>query len=225
MCVNYRPPTAELLRAVMEVMIHGEAQWKQETWKDYLAPIVLDQDGRRVGRIASYGIVPRRHIPPHIRPWDTMNARAETLGEKRSFASAWRNGQLCLVPMTAFYEPNYESGKSVRWEIGMHDGALFAVAGLWKHWTEEDGSVSTAFTQITINADEHPLMKRFHKPGDEKRSLVIVPPEEWDSWLACRDPEMARSFLRHHPPELMAAVAAPLAPRKKAADSIQLSML
>lgn len=217
MCVNYRPPTPELLDTVMGVLIELNDVWKSETWKDYDAPIVRhDEGGRRIGQLASYGMVPRRHIPPHVRVWDTMNARAETIGEKRSFSSAWRNGQLCLVPMTAFYEPNYESGKPVRWEIGMHDGAVFAVAGLWKNWKETDGSMTTAFTQITINSDQHPLMSRFHKPGDEKRSLVIVPPEDWDSWLSCRDPELARSFLRHHPPELMAARAAPLPPRNKA---------
>jgi putative SOS response-associated peptidase YedK len=75
--------------------------------------------------------------------------------------------------------------------------------------------VGTSFTQITINADEHPLMKRFHKPGDEKRSLVVLPPGDVDAWLACRDPELARSFLRHYPAERMKAWAAPAAPKAK----------
>ena len=216
MCVNFRPPSPEMLDTVMGVLIDLNDVWKSETWKDYDAPIVRhDPGGNRIGQLASYGMVPRRHIPPHVKVWDTMNARAESIGEKRSFSSAWKSGQVCLVPMTAFYEPNYESGTPVRWEIGMHDGAVFAVAGLWKNWTEPDGRITTSFTQITINADDHPLMSRFHKPGDEKRSLVIVPPQDWDTWLSCRDPELARSFLRHHPPELMAARAAPLPPRKK----------
>jgi hypothetical protein len=30
----------------------------------------------------------------------------------------------------------------------------------------------------TLNADSHPLMKRFHKPGDEKRGIVILPPSD-----------------------------------------------
>jgi hypothetical protein len=37
-----------------------------------------------------------------------------------------------------------------------------------------------------MNADEHPLMRRFHKPGDEKRALVIVPRSDWDEWLSCK---------------------------------------
>lgn len=40
----------------------------------------------------------------------------------------------------------------------------------------------------------HPLMRRFHKPGDEKRVLIIVAPDEYDAWLDCKEPEFARSF-------------------------------
>jgi hypothetical protein len=32
---------------------------------------------------------------------------------------------------------------------------------------------------LTVNPDERPLMNRFHKPDDEKRSVVIVPPTEY----------------------------------------------
>jgi putative SOS response-associated peptidase YedK len=117
--------------------------------------------------------------------------------------------------MTHFYEPNYEAGKAVRWGIGMADERPFAVAGLWRRWAEEDGSMSYSFTQLTINADEHRLMNRFHKPGDEKRSLVIVPPEHYEDWLGCRNPEHARAFLAHYPAKRMRAWEAPLAPRQK----------
>jgi putative SOS response-associated peptidase YedK len=58
-------------------------------------------------------------------------------------------------------------------------------------------------------------MKRFHKPGEEKRSLVIMQPEDFDDWLACRSPEMARAYLQLFPAERMVAqqVAKP-APKK-----------
>ncbi|MGZ8293405.1 MAG: SOS response-associated peptidase [Telluria sp.] len=167
----------------------------------------------REGRMATYGMVPRKHIPPGVRVFDTMNARAETIGERRSFSGAWRNAQLCAVPMTCFYEPNYESGKAERFGIGMADDSLFSVAGLWREWHGDDGAVAASFTQITINADEHPLMRRFHKPGEEKRSLVVIPHDALDEWLNCRNPEIARSFLTAFPPETMKAWHAPLAPR------------
>jgi hypothetical protein len=35
------------------------------------------------------------------------------------------------------------------------------------------------------NADDHPLMKRMHKPDDEKRMVVILAPDQYDDWLHC----------------------------------------
>src|SRR3546814_1247089 len=55
-------------------------------------------------------------------------------------SKAWREGQLCLVPLMAFYEPNWETGKHIRYRIGMADGSPFAVAGLWREWKETDGT-------------------------------------------------------------------------------------
>jgi putative SOS response-associated peptidase YedK len=57
-------------------------------------------------------------------------------------------------------------------------------------------------------------MRRFHKPGDEKRSVVIVPPERYADWLKCQSTDEARSFLRLYPAEAMHAEPIPLAPRE-----------
>jgi hypothetical protein len=57
-------------------------------------------------------------------------------------------------------------------------------------------------------------MKRFHKPGDEKRSVVIVPSTEYGDWLSCGSTDEARSFLQLYPVEAMHAEPFPLPPRK-----------
>ncbi|MGV1043725.1 hypothetical protein [Limnohabitans sp.] len=57
---------------------------------------------------------------------------------------------------------------------------------------------------LTINADAHPLMRNFHKPQDEKRMIVIVPPERYDDWLQAGAGESGE-FLRAWPAEQMAA--------------------
>jgi putative SOS response-associated peptidase YedK len=226
MCVNYRPPTPEQFGTLGAFSdLPADLRWPEETWKDYQAPILRSGGtGRVEACLASYGMVPRRQIPPEVKPFDTMNARAETLGERRSFAPSWRRLQLCAVPMAWFYEPCYESGHAVRHAIGMRDASLFFVAGLWRAWAGEDGASDTAFTQITINADEHGLMRRMHKPDDEKRSLVILPPDQVADWLSCTDTEMARSFLRHFPAAQMRDWPAPPAPRRapQASPNLQL---
>lgn len=36
---------------------------------------------------------------------------------------------------------------------------------------------------LTVNADGHPVMGRFHRPGDEKRSVVVLEPAQFGAWL------------------------------------------
>ncbi len=64
-------------------------------------------------------------------------------------------------------------------------------------------------------------MRRFHKPGDEKRSVVIVPAGEYENWLACRLIDEARLFLNLFPADAMRAEADPAPLRTKAVASTQ----
>lgn len=68
---------------------------------------------------------------------------------------------------------------------------------------------------LTINADEHPLMSRFHKPGDDKRSVVVLDDNEWEDWLAAKNEADVRSFPRLFDPVLMVASADPNTPRSQ----------
>lgn len=208
MCVNYLPPKREHFR-YFDVDPPSD-EWRDEVWQDYAAPIILaGENGKRKAKLATYGMVPKSRIPQKVKKYTTMNARSESVGKTPSYSAAWKAAQHCLIPMQCFFEPNWETGKHVRWRIGMKDEAPFAVAGLWRAWPEEDGQISHSFTQLTVNADEHDIMKHFHRPGDEKRSLVIVPPADYDAWLNCNDAELARSFMSLYPPNLMKGVPAP----------------
>jgi putative SOS response-associated peptidase YedK len=61
---------------------------------------------------------------------------------------------------------------------------------------------------LTINADAHPLIRRFHKPGDEKRSVVVVPPAHYREWLYA-SPRHARDLLQPFPAGEFVARASP----------------
>lgn len=215
MCISFQAPRQEVLIDSFAAGAFEAPLWPEQIWQDYIAPIIKGDGEAREVSLATYGIWPQKRIPEGVKKFSTMNARAETLGGRKSFKRPWLDCQLCLVPIMRFYEPNWETGKHERWAISMADGSPFAVAGLWRSWPNPDGTTTQSFTQLTINADDHPLMRRFHKPDDEKRSLVILPRDEWDSWLACRDPEVARSFLRLFPAELMTAEPAPKVPATK----------
>jgi len=220
MCVNYIPIPKRLVLSHFAAA-EPQADWPEEVWQDYAAPMLVHgRQGRQVV-VANYGFLPKVKLPPGAR-YSTMNARAETIGQLKSYKAAWQRSQLCLVPMLGFFEPCYESGKAVRHQISLLNDMPFAVAGLWRAWEEDSGRRSYSFTQITINADEHSLMKRMHKPNDEKRNLVIIPENDYDAWLSCKKPEQARQWLQNYPAELLQAVASPQ--RRSSQPPIQASL-
>ena len=113
-------------------------------------------------------------------------------------------------PAQAIYEPDWRSGKAVPTRIERADGEPMGVAGLWSWWKAPTGEVLHSYTMLTINAEHHALMQQFHKPADEKRMVVILPPDSYQSWLDA-PPENAMAFMQPLAAELLAAVAAPLA--------------
>ena len=65
---------------------------------------------------------------------------------------------------------------------------------------------------LTMNADQHPLMRRMHKPDpklgpneQDKRSVVVLEAEDYDSWLAGTQ-EQARALVQLAPVEVFDAV-------------------
>ncbi|WP_165391004.1 SOS response-associated peptidase [Pseudoduganella lutea] len=223
MCVNYVTVKKESLARFaasegttgQQTPFAPRGEWEDEVWQDYAAPIVIAAPEGRRCLVGTYGMVPQHRLAPGSRAYSTMNARSETAAELASYREAWMRFRFCLVPMERWFEPNYESGRHQRWSIGRADGAPLAVAGLWRAWEEPDGRRVCSFTQLTVNADAHPLLSRFHRPGDEKRALVPLPPERWDDWLHCRDADAARRLLVLPEDGLLVAGPAPLAGKEE----------
>jgi putative SOS response-associated peptidase YedK len=212
MCANYHPVTAQDRLLSFFGVERPADEVPPETWPGYFAPFIVRSDQRaelaRVSQAGLFGLVPHwaKDLAFGRR---TYNARSETVHEKPSFRDAWRRGQRCVVPAEAIYEPNWETGRAVRWRIARADGAPMAIAGLWSLWAAPDGRRIPTFTMLTINADAHPLMQRFHKPGDEKRMVVILDDADVDAWLAC-PVDRQRDFLTAYPAERLIATPAPL---------------
>ena len=219
MCSNYRPSTRELLQQHFQVA-PPDSEYKEEAYPGYMAPMIRRPragatQGERACPLGMFGMVP--HWAETKLARQTYNARTETVTSKPSFRNAYKRAQFCIIPVTSFYEPNYETGKAVRWEIADADGGPLGIAGIWEHKQDgPNGLPLLSFSMLTINADEHPLMKRFHKPGDEKRMLVILRPDQYDEWMHCPVDE-APSFFEPYPAERLMAHAAPK-PTKSAAQ-------
>lgn len=156
-----------------------------------------------------FGLVP--HWAPDLKMAKrTYNARSETAFEKPSFRDAWRWGRHCIVPVSSFFEPDWRSGKAVPARISRADGLPMGLAGLWSSWKGPEGDLVHSFTMLTINADDHSLMRNFHKPEDEKRMVVVFAEDQYDDWLRA-GPEVSMEFMRAYPAENLQAQLVPRA--------------
>lgn len=139
-----------------------------------------------------------------LRSTKMVNTRSETVTTSNNTRDAWLAGQRCIVPMMAFLEDDWRSGKAVSTRITRVDGKPMGVAGLWECWTGADGEKIVSYTLLTVNANSHALMHRYQQPGNEKRMLAVLNEGAYDAWLSAR-PEKAREFLRAYPANLLTA--------------------
>jgi len=208
-CTNFTPTKrAQWVKEKLRVDL--PADFPEESYPGFAAPIVVQshQSGRIACGLAKFGLIPswakNDKIGRH-----TYNARSETAAEKPSYRAAWRQRQYGLVLVDNFYEPSYESGTAVRWRIELACGDPFGIACLWDRWTDPtSGELLVSFSMLTVNADAHPVMRQFHKPGDEKRTPVIITPELHATWLSADPAQSAELMTWSHMPDLRAMPAA-----------------
>ena len=148
-----------------------------------------------------FGLVPpwvKSASDAKLRSTKLVNARSETVTTSTNFRGAWLAGQRCIVPMQAFIDEDWRSGKAVPTRIARVDGKPMGVAGLWESWLGADGQVITSYCLLTVNANSHALMSRYQSPGNEKRMLAILNEGAFDAWLSAK-PDKAKEFMRAYP--------------------------
>jgi putative SOS response-associated peptidase YedK len=182
-------------------------------------PYVRVAGGGRACLVGQWGLVPvdaATAVWPYGRGVLTNNARWEELAGKKTYRGPWMRGQRCLIPARSYDEPNWETGRNVWWQFRRRDGAPWALAGLWAEWADRStGEVVPNYTMITINCDGHPLLARMHKPDpnlppdkQDKRTVVPLEPQHWDTWLHGSIDE-ARQLIRVPALDLFEAGPAP----------------
>lgn len=158
--------------------------WREEIYPTYPAPFIYLENGKPKCELAQFGLVPHWANDNKKFGLKTYNARSETVAEKPSYRSAWKARRFGLIIMNSFYEPNWETGKAVLWRIQRSDAEPVAVASIWERFIDQEtGEIFFSFSMLTINADGHPIMKHFHKPEDEKRSVVVLQDFDYLPWL------------------------------------------
>jgi len=178
MCSNYKIPKKT---AFVQLGIEFNAldhDLKSHVYPLYPAPIIVKEFDLDFGK---FGLIPKWAKDTKFGT-HTYNARTETVAEKPSFRHAWIYSKFCLVPVQEFYEPKYIDGKSHWYGIKREDGQPFTVAAIYDD-AVIDGKRIRSFSMLTINSDNHPFMKQFHAPNDEKRSIIVIPQEYRNDWL------------------------------------------
>lgn len=134
----------------------------------------------------------------------TYNARSETVAELPSFRSAWKQSRHCIIPAAAIYEPDWRSGKARPARIWRKDGKPLGIAGIWESWRNPEGAEVLSYSMLTINADDHELLRNYHKSDSEKRMVVILPAGAYRDWLKAT-PAESLDFLRQYPADRLQA--------------------
>jgi putative SOS response-associated peptidase YedK len=181
-------------------------------YKGYAAPFIrrpkeVDSGDEAVPEreavAGEFGLIPHWSKERKIK-FSTLNARSETAATAASYRLPWQERH-CIIPADWFNEPDWRSGKAVDTRIQRADGEPVGIAGLWDAWRDKvTGEIVRSFTMLTVNADNHPLMRQFHKPGDEKRMLVILPEAQYGEWLQA-PPERSMAFMRQYPASKLVA--------------------
>jgi len=204
MCINFTPTRNNAWVNERLGVALPAGNYLEETYPGYVAPLVLKshQTGRVACGLARFGLIPGwakdEKISRH-----TYNARSETVAEKPSYRTAWRQRRYGIALLDHFFEPNYVTGKAQRWRIALASQEPFGIASIWDTWTNPaTGELVTSFSMLTVNADHHPVMNQFHKPGDEKRTPVILRPDQFEAWLSADTTNAAAMMNWLHMPPL-----------------------
>ena len=186
-----------------------QTSWRTESYPNYPAPFVYFVDGKPKCELAQFGLVPHWAEDKKKFGLRTYNARSETVHVKPSYRHAWKERQFGLALMESFYEPSWETGKAIRWRIKRTDTQPIAVPSIWERFIDrETGEVIFSFSMLTVNAEGHSIMQHFHKPDDEKRSIVVLNEADYQLWLNASH-EQARSLLKVAPDNFLISEPAP----------------
>ena len=123
-----------------------------------------------------------------------INARAETLAQKRSFRDAYESRR-CLVPADGFYEwTQTSSGGKQPYRVCLQDDGLFAMAGLYERWEpsrrqtglaefgsgggDTGGEDDVVETFAIVTTEPNDAVSALHH-----RMAVVLDSDEEDQWL------------------------------------------
>lgn len=147
--------------------------------------------------VATIGANKEQKVVPGITKWGfegwkkgqlMINARAETVEEKRSFAKPFLE-MCCVFPMNGFYEWDKEKNMYL---FTNHDAVLY-VAGFFRIHQKAEGFETES---IIITTEPNQAVAAVHD-----RMPLLIPKENVRDWIL--DLDFARNHIKQNMPELV----------------------
>lgn len=204
MCGRYSLST-DLLRITEQFGAEREGDWE---WRpryniapSQFAPIVLNAEGKRIIRLARFGLIPfwAPQEGGDKLAYKMINARSETVESKPAFREPLKKRR-CIIPADGFYEWKASSDGKTPYRIRVKGRELFGFAGLHDQWKSHEGKVIDSFAILTIGANSDVLKLHDRMP-------VILPSspqaaqKAYDEWLDpdLKDPAVIKKWLKAPP--------------------------
>ena len=155
-------------------------------------PIVRMADGERQFALVRWGLIPAWVKDPKGFAL-LINARGESVNDKPAFKNAMKRRR-CLFPADGFYEWKPVGNSKRPYLARPTAGGPITFAGLWETWMGPNGEEMEPAAIVTNEANGEMVTVHHRAP-------VIIPPEQFDFWLDCRnvDEKMAMALIAPAP--------------------------
>lgn len=139
-----------------------------------MVPVIANDEPSRIS-YAKWGLIPTWSKDPNF-GFKTINAKVETVAEKPSYKNAVKKHR-CLVPADGFYEWKKTQDGKEPFRFELKNKELFAMAGIFEYWTDENGKKIRTFSIITMSANK--IVSEVHH-----RMPVILTKEQERLWIS-----------------------------------------
>jgi len=162
---------------------------------DEVLAVTTDREGNPRGELLRWGLVPSWSKTPDT-GLKMINARVETVAERAAFRRAFERYR-CLIVADGFYEWRRRPvGPKQAFHITRTDGGMFAFAGLWSIWHDDDNEGHTLRTCTILTTAANSAIASLHD-----RMPVILAAGTESAWLdSSQPPDRVRELLAGLPP-------------------------
>jgi len=153
-----------------------------------ITPVLIFDESRRILPM-QWGLIPFWAKDKKI-GYKMINARAETLTEKRSYKNLLKRRR-CIAITDGYFEWQKKNGSKEPFYIYRKNNEFLSMAALWDQWKSGDGQLLNTYTVVTTKPQAN--ISHIHD-----RMPAIIPRENLDIWLRTDEfkPEEALKLLQ-----------------------------